>query len=902
MSVDLAKSDRNALDAEEAKALASEIIACTSPDEAFDAGLILENHPGLAEHRSVVVDLAYEEFCRRVEAGEAADPKEFARRFPGVAQSLLKVLEVHEYLEQHPNAFVKKPSPGWPEAGEQISGFTLVREIGRGGFSRVFLAREKGLGDRDVVVKICKQANHEAAWLGRLEHPHVVPVHSVKLLPRRGFTVICMPHLGSATLADVIKEVFEPENPSQRGAAVLKAIERANQRHGLPRNEREVDFAKLHWTLRRGSYAEAIVEIGAQICGALAYAHGKGIHHCDVKPSNVLLTTAGRSLLLDFNLSMQHGGSGAIVGGTLPYMAPEQLQFLLAAKGEHLPQIDARSDLFAFGVTMFQTLTGRLPFSAGDPSDAREESARRLLDQQRQGRNLRGELERVVSPAVARVISQCLAFDPDDRPASAEDVARRLRDDLRVVPRARRWAWSHRLAVTVAALAFVLGAASVNAGLARRHFFYCRQGIERFEAGDFSAAIGWLDWAISARGDYWEAYVLRGDAKLRASQGEGLDPSARSQWLTDASNDLDKPQGQTLDAEWKPRLADCLTELGNLCYQTGMDCLDAGECSAAGQWFERAIGARSGFVQAVLFRGWADLKESQRADLDDAVRSRLLRSAWESLQESWKQTESAESAASLAYCCAEMGNRDEAAAFFDSAAKRGLKTPAVLNNLGYSLSKQRKFEEATARLRDAIRLEPKLQAAHHNLAEAEWKLALEEFTKAKASRSLPSKDAAARQEAKDAAARHEARGMELYRSAFKHIDTARRTGPRSTDLAFLAARIYADASAAFQKNPDPAVKAQGNELLEQAWKSCQAALELSLDPHTLQQEVATYAPKLAQDPRFRQLLTTSPGAAAPVPAALLVDVYPDVRERLKSTADGQSGLRPLQPWRSHGIR
>jgi len=895
MSLDLAKPDRNALDAEEAKALASEIIAGTSPDEAFAAGLILENHPGLAEHRSVVVELAYEEFCRRVEAGEAADPKEFARRFPGVAQSLLKVLEVHKYLEQHPDAFVKKPSPGWPQAGEQISGFALVREIGRGGFSRVFLAREKGLGDRDVVVKICKQANDEAAWLGRLDHPHVVPVHSVKILPRRGFTVICMPYLGGATLADVIKEVSETGNPGPRGTVVLKAIERANQQHGLPKNERVVDLATLHWTLRRGCYAEAIVEIGAQICDALAYAHGKGVHHCDVKPSNVLLTTAGRSLLLDFNLSMQHGGTGAIVGGTLPYMAPEQLQFLLEAKGEHLPQIDARTDLFAFGVTIFQTLTGRLPFSPGDPSDAREESARRLLDQQRQGRNLRGELERVVSPAVARVISQCLASDPDDRPASAEDVARRLRGDLRVLPRARRWVWSHRLAVTVAALAFVLAAASVNAGLARRHFFYCRQGIERFEAGDFSAAIGWLDWAISARSDYWEAYVLRGDAKLRASQGEALDPSARSKWLMDASDDLDMARSQTLGAGWKARLADCLTELGGLCYQTGIASLDAGEYSAAGQWFERAINARSGFVQAILFRGWADLKESQRAGLDDSARSRLLRSAWDRFEESWKQTDSAESAASLAYCYAQMGNRDEVAAFLDSAVKRGLKTPAVLNNLGYSLSKQRRFVEAAARLQDAIRLDPKLQAAYHNLAEAEWKLALEEFTKAKASRSLPSKDAAARQEAKVAAARREARGVELYRSAFKHIDAARRTGPRSTDLEFLAARIYADASAAFQKNPDPAVKTQGDELLEQAWRSCQAALELSLDPHTLQQEVATYAPKLAQDPRFRQLLTTSPGAAAPVPAALLVDVYPDVRERLKSTTDKQFGPGPLQP-------
>jgi eukaryotic-like serine/threonine-protein kinase len=124
--------------------------------------------------------LAYEEFCRRLDAGEPMKAEEFARRFPAVKTPLLKLLEVHAYLDQHPDAFGKWPEVVWPEAGADVAGFQLDREIGQGGFSRVFLAREKDLGDRQVVLKVCIRANEEAARLGQLIHPHIVPVHSVQ--------------------------------------------------------------------------------------------------------------------------------------------------------------------------------------------------------------------------------------------------------------------------------------------------------------------------------------------------------------------------------------------------------------------------------------------------------------------------------------------------------------------------------------------------------------------------------------------------------------------------------------------------------------------------------------------------------------------------------------------------
>ena len=221
MSSDLANAnlDGTALAPEEAKALASEIIALAGSEENFDARAILKSRPELAGHRSVVVDLAYEEFCRRLDAGEPPAPGEFVRRFPEVAESLLELLEVHDYLKEHPDEFVNRSSPAWPEPGDEVSGFFIVHEIGRGGFSRVYLAREKDLGEREVVIKICRQANDEAARLGKLDHPHIVPVYSVQPHPHPGFSIICMPYLGSATLGDILTENLAARNAHGRSAA-----------------------------------------------------------------------------------------------------------------------------------------------------------------------------------------------------------------------------------------------------------------------------------------------------------------------------------------------------------------------------------------------------------------------------------------------------------------------------------------------------------------------------------------------------------------------------------------------------------------------------------------------------------------------------------------------------------
>ncbi len=211
----------------------------------------------------------------------------------------------------------------------EITGYTLLRAIGHGGMSTVYLGEQVSLS-RQVAIKVMlpealadevsrRRFENEARTIARLEHPHIVGIHDVGRT-RDGLPYYSMPHLTRGHLGQRI----------------------ADSNGGM-------DQARVR-------------EILHALLSALGYAHARGTIHRDVKAENVLFDEADRPLLADFGIALRRGfgtrvtTTGMAVGSTA-YMAPEQ------ARGE---EVDHRTDLYAIGVLAWEMLTGQLPYDAGD--------------------------------------------------------------------------------------------------------------------------------------------------------------------------------------------------------------------------------------------------------------------------------------------------------------------------------------------------------------------------------------------------------------------------------------------------------------------------------------------------------------------------------------------------------
>ena len=208
--------------------------------------------------------------------------------------------------------------------------YSLERELGRGGMGIVYLARDVHL-DRDVAIKVLpaqlaesgafrERFLREARTAAGLSHPHIVPIHQVG--ERGGFVFFVMSYVEGETLG-----------------------ERLRTRGPLPPAEAARVLREVAW--------------------ALAYAHGRGIVHRDVKPDNILLEAGtGRALVSDFGIASGGGAAGPDTDpgrrmGTAHFMSPEQ------AAG--LP-VDGRSDLYGLGVVGYLAVSGRLPFESATAS------------------------------------------------------------------------------------------------------------------------------------------------------------------------------------------------------------------------------------------------------------------------------------------------------------------------------------------------------------------------------------------------------------------------------------------------------------------------------------------------------------------------------------------------------
>ncbi len=291
-----------------------------------------------------------------------------------------------------------------PSEAMQLGDYTIVREIGRGGMGIVFEARQISL-DRRVALKLLPMASlldarqiarfkNESHAAGQLQHPNIVPVHSVGV--QRGI------HFYAMQLID--GDSVETWIHGQRTTAGDQSSEDA--RPSEDRSTSNVDWKNL---------VRQIIDAA----DALDYAHGCGIVHRDIKPSNLLVDSAGKIWITDFglarcqdNLSLTRSGD---LVGTMRYMSPEQ------ARGR-AELVDHRTDIYSLAATLYEMLTLRAAVSGEDGP-----SVLRAID-----REMPARLNRFLpqSPAdLDVVIRKAMSKSKDDRYATAREFA----DDLRAV-------------------------------------------------------------------------------------------------------------------------------------------------------------------------------------------------------------------------------------------------------------------------------------------------------------------------------------------------------------------------------------------------------------------------------------------------------------------------------------
>jgi len=492
-----------------------------------NAQLALTEHPEWAAQKSIVLDLAMEEYCLRTERGEAVEIGDYAQAFGDHAASVIHLLEVQRCFSSM--GITRRETSPWPECGDEIGKFRLIEELGRGAFARVFLAEQEKLSHRRVVVKLSQLGGREAEIMARCEHPHIVPIYSADKDTDSGFTVICMPYLGRTTGFDLLQRY--KRGYGGRGRA-------ARQRSVLPIRQFCTDTVSLAGMSARLSYTDFVVSRLADIAEALSTTHRLGICHGDLKPSNILITNRGHAQLLDFNLSFANTDDYRW-GGTAPYMAPELLTPHDPGREQHPTP---RSDLFSLGVVVYEMLGGQLPFDP-PPQAANTQDYYTAIYRSRQTRPTPlCELNSALDRPLAELVGQCLEFSPAQRPPDAAQVAARLRDYLATRRKVARWAGRWRRGLIAASLSAVLLLGGVGYGLATRPSYAERQmatARDQYRDGELQAAGEIIQRVLDINPLLPDAWFLRGRLQERAADYDGAAASfARAAQLQPAAKPL----------------------------------------------------------------------------------------------------------------------------------------------------------------------------------------------------------------------------------------------------------------------------------------------------------------------------------------------------------------------------
>ena len=285
--------------------------------------------------------------------------------------------------------------PSFLRPGTQIAQFELIREIGRGGMGRVYLARDTKLGRR-VAIKFLALSSQalrerflvEARTTAQCQHENIVVIHQVDEF--QGVPLMVLEHLEGQSLREYSQD--------------------------------------------RSCTTDQAVDLLVPVVEALVCAHKFGIVHRDLKPDNIFVTSNRRVKVLDFGIARLLAEKERVtassietkasaIAGTLPYMAPEQF----ADKG-----VDHRADFWALGIIFWELIAGEHPLAPFNPHKLWGSAARLDIPMPKIGGRVSG-----LHPDLAQLIDQCLQKSPSERPQEAEEILRRL-TSLSERARARR--------------------------------------------------------------------------------------------------------------------------------------------------------------------------------------------------------------------------------------------------------------------------------------------------------------------------------------------------------------------------------------------------------------------------------------------------------------------------------
>lgn len=455
-------------------------------------------HPG-DDLDAQVADIA-EEFLQQLERGADPEVKQYAQRYPQLAETLRQVLPVLKAMGG-PGELWRADDESPEALGSQnrvLGDFRIVREIGRGGMGVVFEAEQLSLGRR-VALKVLPFAavldpqqlqrfKMEAQAAAQLHHTNIVPVYSVGC--ERGVHYYAMQYVDGQPLSAVIRELRklsgldQPQSDSAEGPLSRLAGELTSGRllrgnsaaeTQRPRDVRPVTASgsTASVMVSAGStqsplYIRSVVDLAIQAADALQHAHDMAILHRDVKPSNLLIDARGHLWITDFGLAhYRTDGSVTLtragdVLGTIRYMSPEQ------AAGR-VSLLDQRTDIYSLGVTLYELLTLQPPHAGTN----RHQLLRSIeLDEPTAVRRLNPavptDLQTIIGKAVAkeatrrygscRELADDLRCFLDDRPIRAKRPS--------VADRLAKWSRRHRSVVAGGVLLLFVGVIALSVSTA----------------------------------------------------------------------------------------------------------------------------------------------------------------------------------------------------------------------------------------------------------------------------------------------------------------------------------------------------------------------------------------------------------------------------------------------------